>query len=76
MRRRPNPYRVLAHALDVGDARLVELLQARLIGQVGSVAAAGAPGAPPPSASAPSPLAPGAEAAVERLLSLLDPRGR
>jgi hypothetical protein len=30
MWRRPNPYRVLAHALDVGDLRLAELLALRL----------------------------------------------
>lgn len=27
----PNPYRVLAHAIDAGDARLAELLTARLL---------------------------------------------
>jgi hypothetical protein len=32
MRSRPNPYRVLAHALDSGDARLAELLATRLLG--------------------------------------------
>ena len=31
MHRRPNPYRVLAHAIDAGDARLAELLAARLL---------------------------------------------
>jgi hypothetical protein len=30
MRRPPNPYRVLAHALDVGDRRLAEALTFRL----------------------------------------------
>ncbi len=32
MRRRPNPYRVLAHAIDVGDVHLAELLAQRLSG--------------------------------------------
>ena len=27
----PNPYRVLAHAIDAGDTRLAELLTARLL---------------------------------------------
>ena len=31
MYRPPNPYRVLAHAIDAGDARLAELLTARLL---------------------------------------------
>ena len=31
MSRPPNPYRVLAHAIDAGDARLAELLTARLL---------------------------------------------
>ena len=31
MHRRPNPYRVLAHAIDAGDIRLAELLTARLL---------------------------------------------
>jgi hypothetical protein len=30
MGRRPNPYRVLAHAIDAGDRRLAALLAARL----------------------------------------------
>lgn len=30
MRRRPNPYRVLAYAIDVGDVRLAEVLALRL----------------------------------------------
>ena len=55
MRRRPNPYRVLAHALDVGDLRLAEVLTLRLTGTAlpwrGSASAA--------------------EAAVERLMTLL-----
>lgn len=63
MRRRPNPYRVLAHALDVGDGRLAELLAARLMRP--EPAAAPAPG-PVPVRSTPA-----AEAAVERLLDLL-----
>jgi hypothetical protein len=55
MWRRPNPYRVLAHALDVGDRRLAELLALRLGGtgfdRTGSTTAA--------------------QAAVERLVALL-----
>ena len=30
MRRPPNPYRVLAHAIDAGDRQLATLLSARL----------------------------------------------
>ena len=55
MRCRPNPYRVLAHALDAGDLRLAELLALRLTG-MGLVGAGSAPAA---------------EAAVERLMMLL-----
>lgn len=60
MRRRPNPYRVLAHAVDVGDLRLTELLVLRLSarGHIGAW-----------------PTAP-AEAAVERLMTLLLPLSR
>ena len=55
MRRRPNPYRVLAHALDVGDLRLAEALTLRLTGvRVTSQRSAAA-----------------AEAAVERLMTML-----
>jgi len=43
MRRPPNPYRVLAHALDAGDRRLAEVLTLRLarvgLSGSGSVAA-------------------------------------
>jgi hypothetical protein len=31
MRRRPNPHRVLAHAIECGDTRLAALLAARLL---------------------------------------------
>jgi len=55
MRRRPNPYRVLAHAVDVGDLRLVELLALHLS---------------PRGSGHPWPSAP-AEAAIERLMTLL-----
>jgi len=56
MRHRPNPYRVLAFALDVGDHRLAELLTQRLFAC--GRASTAAPG-------------PAAEATVERLLALL-----
>ncbi len=39
MRRPPNPYRVLAHALDAGDRGLAEVLTLRLARVGGSVAA-------------------------------------
>jgi hypothetical protein len=55
MWRRPNPYRVLAHALDVGDRRLAELLVLRLAGSSRGSARSRAP----------------AQAAVERLVALL-----
>lgn len=55
MWRRPNPYRVLAHALDVGDRRLAELLALRLGGTSFDRTA---------STTAP-------QAAVERLVALL-----
>jgi len=72
MRRRPNPYRVLAHALDVGDTRLIELLQARLgrCGRTVAIAAVSPTVAQPPGSHAPEA---GAEAVVERLLALLSP---
>ena len=70
MRRRANPYRVLAHALDVGDMHLVELLLARLSGNGGAVAVEAAPAISRPAPRTRAP-APGAEAAVERLLALL-----
>ncbi len=59
MRRPPNPYRVLAHALDFGDRRLAEALTCRLagVGLSGSL-----PGAV-------------AEATVERLMTLLGVSG-
>jgi hypothetical protein len=59
MRRRPNPYRVLAHALDVGDRRLAEVLTLQLAGVDLS-------GAGPAAA---------AEATVERLMMLLGVSG-
>ena len=55
MWRRPNPYRVLAHALDVGDRRLAELLALRLSG------------ASRPTARSTA----AAQTAVERLIALL-----
>ncbi|MEJ7655580.1 MAG: hypothetical protein WKF33_00930 [Thermoleophilaceae bacterium] len=55
MWRRPNPYRVLAHALDVGDLRLAELLALRLT--------EASRGGTPSTAAA--------QVAVERLVALL-----
>lgn len=59
MRRPPNPYRVLAHALDVGDHRLAEVLTLRLSGVGASVFRS----------------APAGEATVERLMRLLGVSG-
>lgn len=61
MRRRPNPYRVLAHALDAGDRRLAELLRLRLE----------APRPPFVAFESSQPSRPAAETVVERLLALL-----
>jgi len=59
MRRPPNPYRVLAHALDVGDRHLAEALTFRLTRVGVSDHRQGA----------------AAEATVERLMTLLGVSG-